>query len=333
MTTTARDLHRNPPGDPILSVQSLVKGFRRGFLGRRGAPAVDDLSFTVHRGEIFALLGHNGAGKTTTIKSILGLVHPDHGKVTIGGLDASNPESRLGVGYLPESPSFHENLTAAELLDFYGRLLGLDRTSRRAETARCLDRVGMSEFAGRRLSRCSKGMRQRVGLAQALLGNPRLLILDEPQSGLDPVGRRLVRDLLLDLKADGRTVLFSSHIVPDVAAVADRVATLRRGRLADLRDLRRRPAASAFAVICARATDDAVRTALLHDAAFAVTQQDDHRWTLEAATAGDLERLLGICNQAGLTVYDVATRTSDLEDIVLADLSPEQSAARGVVSC
>lgn len=334
LTTMPSDLPRNEPalpGEPILAVQGLAKAYRRGFLGRRGAPAVDDLSFDVQRGEIFALLGHNGAGKTTTIKMILGLAHPDRGTATIAGLDSRDPASRLSVGYLPESPSFHENLTASELLDFYGRLLGLDRGQRRRETERCLERVGMSEFAGRRLSQCSKGMRQRVGLAQALLGDPRLLILDEPQSGLDPVGRRLVRDLLLDLKQDGRTVVFSSHIVPDVAAVADRVATLSHGRLADLRDLRQRPAAAGFRVVTARAADEAVRTALLHDAAFTTVQQDDHRWTLKTTSASQLERLLGICNQAGLTVYDVSTATLDLEDTVLADL--QTTTQPEVVSC
>ncbi|MEZ4388345.1 MAG: ABC transporter ATP-binding protein [Candidatus Krumholzibacteriia bacterium] len=320
MATPARELTRNTPPTAALAVAGLRKSYRRGFLGRRGEPAVADLSFTVAAGEIFALLGHNGAGKTTTIKAILDLVRPERGSITIGGRDARRPEARLQVGYLPEHPSFHENLTAAELLDFFGKLLGLDRTVRRRQVAECLERVGMAEHAARRLGRCSKGMRQRVGLAQALLGDPRLLILDEPQSGLDPVGRRLVRDLLLDLKREGRTVVFSSHIVPDVAAVADRVATLRQGRLVDLRDLRERPAATAYRVVVAAPADPDVAGELRRDPSCTLRHHDPHRWTLETVGAGPLAALLARCDQAGLAVHDVVTLASDLEDTVLADL-------------
>jgi len=315
----------------MLRITGLRKSFRTGFLARRGAPAVHDLSFDVQPGEVFALLGHNGAGKTTTIKAILGLVHPDAGQILINGQDARRPESRLGVGYLPEHPSFHENLTARELLDFFGKLLGLDAATRRRQIAACLERVGMAEHAGRRLGRCSKGMRQRVGLAQALLGDPQLLILDEPQSGLDPLGRRLVRDLLLDLKREGRTVVFSSHIVPDVAAVADRVATLRQGRLVDLRDLRQRPAASTFRVVVAAPSDPATADHLRGDQRFTLRQHDPVRWTLEATGTADLAALLATCDTARLTVHDVDTRTADLEDVVLADLAG--APAQEVPSC
>jgi ABC-2 type transport system ATP-binding protein len=178
---------RNVSADPILTISGLRKSYRCGFWGRRAAPAVADVSLDVARGEIFALLGHNGAGKTTTLKAILGLIRPDRGQVTIAGVDAGDPRARACVGYLPESPYFHENLSAAELLEFYGQLLGLSRARRRQRTEACLAQVGMADEAGRRLRHCSKGMRQRIGLAQALLGEPDLLILDEPQSGLDPV--------------------------------------------------------------------------------------------------------------------------------------------------
>ncbi len=332
MATPARDLPRNGPPPVALAVNGLRKSYRRGFLGRRGAPAVSDLSFDVPAGEVFALLGHNGAGKTTTIKAILGLVHPERGEVTIGGVDARRPEARLSVGYLPEHPSFHENLTAEELLDFFGKLLGLDADARRRQIGACLERVGMADHASRRLGKCSKGMRQRVGLAQALLGAPRLLILDEPQSGLDPLGRRLVRDLLLDLKRDGRTVVFSSHIVPDVAAVADRVATLRQGELVDLRDLRRQPATGTFRVVVSAPTDAALDRDLRQDQRFVLRQHDQHRWTLEAAGPADLAALLACCSEAGLAVHDVDTRTVDLEDAVLAGLVGE-APAREVASC
>lgn len=227
---------RNEPPAPVLQLSGLCKSYRQGFFGRRGKPAVVELDLTVARGEIFALLGHNGAGKTTTMKAILGLVRPERGRIAICGQDAADPAARASVGYLPESPTFHENLTAQELLDFHGKLLGLDRDRRHQRTEVCLQMVGMAAQRKRRLGACSKGQRQRIGLAQALLGEPELLILDEPQSGLDPLGRREVRELMLAQKQRGVTILFSSHIVPDVEAVADRIAVLSEGRLGEIID-------------------------------------------------------------------------------------------------
>ena len=227
---------RNEPPTLALELAGLCKSYRRGFFALRGKPAVWNLDLTVYRGEILALLGHNGAGKTTTMKAILGLIRPESGRIVICGQDASRPQARARVGYLPEAPYFHENLTAAELLDFHGKLLGLDRVQRRERTLACLQMVGMAAEHERRLGACSKGQRQRVGLAQALLGEPDLLILDEPQSGLDPLGRREVRDIMLAQKERGVTILFSSHIVPDVEAVADRVAVLGGGRLCEILD-------------------------------------------------------------------------------------------------
>lgn len=311
---------RNTPDHPILEVTGLVKAYRRGFWGRSGLPAVDGVSFDVARGEIFALLGHNGAGKTTTFKAILGLVHADAGSITIDGIDSQDCRSRRRVSYLPESPTFHENLTANELLDFFGRLLGLDRQTRRAETTRCLERVGMADVSDRRLAHCSKGMRQRIGIAQALLGRPELLILDEPQSGLDPVGRRMVRDLLLDLRRDGATIVLSSHIVPDVAAVADRVAVLRRGRVAGIRDLRDQPATRAYrAVVTAPPAGSATEGMLANDV-YHVELRDGDRWRVNAANAGDLGRLLAACDADGVGVHDVGPQDGNLEDVLIASL-------------
>jgi ABC-2 type transport system ATP-binding protein len=325
----ATDPIRNAPGTPILRVDGVTKSYRRGFLGRRGAPAVRDLTLSVRRGEIYALLGHNGAGKTTTLKAVLGLVRPDGGRITIDGVDARRPDARLGVSYLPENPTFHENLTARELLDFYGRLLGLDRQQRREQGAACLERVGMADHANRRLARCSKGMRQRVGLAQALLGDPRLLILDEPQSGLDPLGRRLVRDLLESLRREGRTVVFSSHIVPDVAAVADRVATLREGRLVEVRDLGERPAARAFQLVVAAPPADAP-AALCDGQHVAVRRRDPGRWTLNITHPAALARTLDACAELGLAVHDLGTDVGDVEAAVLAGMTGPTAAAEAV---
>jgi ABC-2 type transport system ATP-binding protein len=312
---------RNESPAPILAVRGLKKSYRQGFWGRRGRAAVADLALEVHRGEVFALLGHNGAGKTTTLKAILGLIRPDAGTITIDGIPATRPEARRSVGYLPETPYFHENLSATELLEFYAKLLGLPRATRSERIAHCLEQVAMADEAGRRLRDCSKGMRQRIGLAQALLGEPELLILDEPQSGLDPLGRRQVRDLLLAEKSRGTTIVFSSHIVPDVEAVADRVAMIRNGRLDQIKNLGQRPPARCFRVIASVAAGipaelDAAQT----DPQVTVTATTDDRWVVDVVGAGSLGRLLSACDQAGVPVIDVQARGGDLETEFLAGL-------------
>ncbi len=287
-----------------LVVQDLHKAYRRGFWGRPAQPALRGVSFEVPRGQVFALLGHNGAGKTTTMKAILGLVRLQRGRIEIGGVDARRPEARARVGYLPESPSFHDNLTARELLDFHGRLCGLDAARRRARIASCLEDVGMAEHAGRRVGACSKGMRQRIGLAQALLGEPELLILDEPQSGLDPQGRRQVRDILLARKRAGVTILFSSHIVPDVEAVADQVAMIHHGQVTEIRDLARRGTSAGYLV---RLAQPGAAPALVG-----------------VADAAGLARLLAGCARDGVEVLDVQRGDSDLEECFLDRLAQAQ---------
>ena len=310
----------NRPSQAILTVANLRKSYRGGFWGRRGAPAVDALSLEVRRGEVFALLGHNGAGKTTTLKAILGLIRPDAGRIVIAGVDARDPAARARVGYLPEAPYFHENLSAAELLDFYGKLLGLSRARRRERAEACLEQVGMAGEAGRRLRHCSKGMRQRIGLAQALLGEPDLLILDEPQSGLDPIGRREVRDLLLAQKRRGVTIVFSSHIVPEVEAVADRVAVLRGGRLAEIKDLGERPPARTFRVVIGAPPGGGQVAGVLAEAALTVTDRGPDRWRLDVLGAGPLGRLLCACEADGVMVREVQSSGGDLETEFLAGL-------------
>ena len=218
-------------GSPVVSISNLTKSYRVGFLHRGSRPALVDLSLDVLPGEIFGYLGPNGAGKTTTLKVLMGLSFPDSGRASILGLPLADAGWRYRVGYLPEHPYFYDYLTASEYLDYAGQLFGLARAERRKRTRTLLDRLGLAPSAEVPLRRYSKGMSQRLGLAQALINEPELLFMDEPMSGLDPIGRRLVRDLILELKAQGRTVFFSTHILSDAEALCDRVALLRGGKL------------------------------------------------------------------------------------------------------
>ena len=217
---------------PAIDVRGFAKTFRTQFLLRRVA-AVRDVSFAVRRGEIFGLLGPNGAGKTTTIKMLLGLVAPDRGSAEILGVPVPRKESRAKLGFLPENPYFYDHLTPRELLLDYGRLFGLPTAECRKRAEVLLERLDIVSLAGRAIRKLSKGQVQRVGMAQALLSEPEVLVLDEPMSGLDPVGRKEFRDILLERARAGAAVLFSSHILPDVEMIADRVAIIHEGVVAD----------------------------------------------------------------------------------------------------
>ncbi len=212
------------------------KNYRQHFWTKPSC-SLDALDLQVREGEILGLLGHNGAGKTTSIKLALGLIFPDRGEVLLNGRAASDRRSRLGVGYLPESPYFPDDLTGRELIETAGRLHGLDRSTLRPAATQWLERVGLSQAADRPLRKYSKGMVQRAGMARALVAAPRFVILDEPMSGLDPVGRREFRDLILWLKQEGTTVLFSSHVLADAEMLCDRVAILREGKLVTVQDV------------------------------------------------------------------------------------------------
>jgi ABC-2 type transport system ATP-binding protein len=216
--------------ETVIVVEDLWKRFRTPFR-RRLVEAVRGVSFSVERGEVFGFLGPNGAGKTTTIKVMTGLVRASGGRVSILGSVPDDIRVRERMGFLPEQPYFYDYLTASEIMDTFGRLCGLSGKERTARSDALLARVGLWEARSRRLRKFSKGMLQRLGLAQALLNDPDVVILDEPMSGLDPIGRHEVRDLILELKAKGKTVFFSSHILSDVEALCDRVVVLNRGEV------------------------------------------------------------------------------------------------------
>jgi ABC-2 type transport system ATP-binding protein len=217
-------------GDIVLACTGLTKDFT-DIWGRPTVRSVENLNFSIRRGEVFGLLGPNGAGKTTTIKLILGLLFPTAGSVRVLGADPRDTQSKQKIGYLPEESYLHRFLNAEETLDFYGRLFDLPKVERRRRSAELIERVGLKHAAKRPLREYSKGMVRRVGLAQCLINNPDLVLLDEPTSGMDPIGSREIKDLILDLKKQGKTVLLSSHLLSDVEDVCDRVAMLYRGKL------------------------------------------------------------------------------------------------------
>jgi ABC-2 type transport system ATP-binding protein len=301
----------------VLRVAGLAKSFRSGFL-KRPIRGIEGVSFTVNRGAVFAILGHNGAGKTTTINCILDLVHPDAGEVSILGCNHRDCSSRARVGYLPERPYFFEHLTGRELLNFYYRLLSLPGKNMRARVDEVLALVGMEPFAGRRLRKFSKGMLQRIGLAQAVLGDPDLLILDEPMSGLDPIGRREVRDLLLDLKHQGKTIILSSHIVPDIEMIADTVGIMREGRLVRVEDLAGMTDGFSYTGHLAFDPGDWGGQDLPSWLPARHTRQQAGRVSVVVDNVDELRELLDNCHRHAVSVLAVDTRRSGLEDLFLA---------------
>lgn len=219
-----------PSSDPPAETRGLGKVFR-DVLGRARVTAVRELDLRVEAGEIFGLLGPNGSGKTTTIKLLLGLLRPTKGEVRVFGGSPRDPRRLARVGYLPEESPFYGHLTAEETLRFYGSLFGMGGPELRRRADDLLDRVGLSTARKRRVGEFSKGMLRRIGLAQALINDPDLLVLDEPTAGLDPIGTREVKDLLLELRRRGKTVILSSHLLADIEDVCDRVAILHLGAL------------------------------------------------------------------------------------------------------
>ena len=216
---------------PALEILGLAKSYSVGFWRKRLKTALKPLHLTVEEGEVFGFLGPNGAGKTTTLKLLMGIVFPTSGSARILGHDFHDPEVKKQIGFLPEQPYFYDYLSAPELLDYYARLCGVPSEERRKKIPALLERVGLPDAGKTQLRKFSKGMLQRVGIAQAIIHDPKIVFLDEPMSGLDPLGRREIRELLQELKDQGKTVFFSTHILSDAEALCDRVAVIHKGEL------------------------------------------------------------------------------------------------------
>ena len=217
----------------IIQIENLSKDYEVGFWKKKRVRALDDLNLQVKSGQIFGFLGGNGAGKTTTIKILMSLMFPTTGRARILGSDISDVKMRSRIGYCPENPYFYDYLKARELMNYFGELFGLDAAQRNRKTEELLTKVGLDEKDwNKQLRKFSKGMLQRVGLAQSLINEPEIVFLDEPMSGLDPVGRREIRELISELRTQGTTVFMSTHILSDIEALCDQVAILRNGKLA-----------------------------------------------------------------------------------------------------
>ena len=219
--------------DTVLHIEDLHKTFKTGFIPR-GKKILDGISLDIKGGEIFGYLGPNGAGKTTTLKCILGLIFPDKGKIEIFGHPNLSVKAKEKIGFLPENPYFYDYLTAAEFLGFYSDLALVKKEEKRGQIESLLRLVGLEQSAGIQLRKFSRGMLQRIGLAQALINDPSLVFLDEPLGGLDPLGRKEIRDVIIRLKEEGKTVFLSSHILQDIEMICDRVAILVAGKIINL---------------------------------------------------------------------------------------------------
>jgi ABC-2 type transport system ATP-binding protein len=216
---------------PAIKIEGLTKDYAVGFWRKKMRRSLDHLDLEVKEGEAFGFLGPNGAGKTTTLKLLMGLIFPTSGSAQVRGRSIADVSMHREIGYMPEQPYFYDYLTARELLDYFARFFGFSATERQQRIKKFLELVGLAESADVQLRKFSKGMLQRVGIAQAILHDPQVIFLDEPMSGLDPVGRREVRDIILELKKQGRTVFFSTHILSDAEMLCDRVAVLVGGKL------------------------------------------------------------------------------------------------------
>jgi ABC-2 type transport system ATP-binding protein len=309
----------NVESEAAIELRGLSKAYRIGHIPQKLRPVLKQLSLVVPRGEVFGYLGPNGAGKTTTLKILMGLLRPDSGDASVLGRPLSDRSWRYRVGYLPENPYLYDYLTAREYLEYVGRLFGLASAERRSRAARLLDLVGMAGSEDVSLRRVSKGMLQRVGVAQALMNDPELVILDEPMSGLDPIGRHLIRTVIRGLKDQGKTVFFSTHILSDAETLCDRIALLRggsvvaTGQLDEILTLD----VSAMEVLVSGTSARQIEQLGSHVKA----RQVGDRWHLEVPSAA-LGDVVQATVQSGARVLSVQPIRQSLEEFFVREISP-----------
>ena len=302
----------------VVEITNLTKDYEVGFFRKRKVRALDDLSLSIDSGQIFGFLGANGAGKTTTLKLLMRLIFPTTGSARILGHDIQDVSMHQRIGYLPENPYFYDYLTAREFLDYCAEIFGLPGAERKKRTADLLARVKLDEKRwDTQLRKFSKGMLQRVGLAQSLINDPEIVFLDEPMSGLDPVGRREVRDLIGELREEGKTVFMCSHILSDIEVLCDRVAILKRGRLAQvgyLDELRRTNDGPSRMEVVATGTDVATLQQQLPETEIAPTPRG---LRIEIASEDEIEGVLAALRKTGGKVVSIQPVQQSLEELFL----------------
>lgn len=301
----------------VLEVENLRKVFVRG-LSRKRTVAVDGISFAVERGEVFGFLGPNGAGKTTTMKMLMGLIHPTSGTASILGAPVGDLAAKQRIGYLPENPYFYDYLTATEFLHMVGRIYGLDRAQLRKRAGELLERVGIGMAKDRAMRSYSKGMMQRVGLAQALIGDPELVVLDEPMSGLDPIGRREVRELMLELRDAGKTVFFSTHILADANLLCERVAIIVKGKLRDVGPLGQLLSPKVHRVEVLWQGPESLREQLAREQAGEHSSSSEGQ-VFVAREQADVDRFLAAVLAGGGSISQISPQRETLEELFVRD--------------
>ena len=303
---------------PAVEITNLTKDYEVGFWRKRKVRALDDLSLSIDEGQIFGFLGANGAGKTTTLKLLMRLIFPTSGSARILGHDIQDVRMHRRIGYLPENPYFYDYLTARELVEYCAELFGLTAAERRKRAADLLARVNLDEKRwDTQLRKFSKGMLQRVGLAQSLVNDPEIVFLDEPMSGLDPVGRREVRDLIASLRDEGKTVFMCSHILSDIEVLCDRVAILKRGRLSQagyLDELRARPDDPHQMEVMATGVDAATLKQVLPDGQITPTPRG---LRIEISAENEIEGVLAALRKTGGKVVSVQPIKQSLEELFM----------------
>ena len=305
---------------PAVEITNLTKDYEVGFWRKRKVRALDDVSLSINEGQIFGFLGANGAGKTTTLKLLMRLIFPTSGTARILGHDIGDVRMHARIGYLPENPYFYDYLTARELLEYCAELFGFPAAARRKRAVDLMARVNLDERRwDTQLRKFSKGMLQRVGLAQSLVNDPEIVFLDEPMSGLDPVGRREVRDLIASLREEGKTVFMCSHILSDIEVLCDRVAILKRGRLAQegyLDELRQRPDGPNHMEVLATGADVATLQQHLPTGHITPTPRG---LRIEISAENEIEEVLAALRKAGGKVVSVQPIKQSLEELFLGD--------------
>ncbi len=313
----------------VVEINNLTKDYEVGFVRKRKVRALDSLTLTVNQGEIFGFLGANGAGKTTTLKLLMSLTFPTTGSARILGCDIADVSMHSRIGYLPENPYFYDYLTALEFLNYCGQIFGLSKSARLLRSRELLQRVRLDESKwNTQLRKFSKGMLQRVGLAQALVNDPEVVFLDEPMSGLDPIGRREVRDLIASLRQEGKTVFMCSHILSDIEVLCDRVAILRGGKLAQvgsLEELRQKTAGrNQVEVVLSGVEEEILRRELPGGNTFLLTSTPAGL-RLELRSERDVDSVILALRKTGGKLVTVQPLKQSLEELFLESGAGEES--------